>query len=85
MYAASGHELRKDWFGEDGKKGRHRRFSETLRPADEEESGIIAGLPTRTFCMRCRFSLQESAVERQKLPVSKEKSFQRSPGTDNPS
>ena len=33
MYAASGHELRKDWYGDDGTKGRHRRFAETLRPA----------------------------------------------------
>ncbi len=48
MYAASGHELRKDWFGEDGKKGRHRRLSETLRPADEE-SGIIAGVTNTDF------------------------------------
>jgi hypothetical protein len=48
MYAASGHELRKDWFGEDGKKGRHRRLSETLRPADEE-TGIIAGVTNTDF------------------------------------
>jgi hypothetical protein len=48
MYAASGHELRKDWFGEDGKKGRHRRLSETLRPADED-SGIIAGVTNTDF------------------------------------
>ena len=34
MYAASGHELRKDWYGDDGTKGRHRRLAETLRPAD---------------------------------------------------
>ena len=33
MYAASGHELRKDWYGDDGTKGRHRRLAETLRPA----------------------------------------------------
>ena len=26
MYAASGHELRKDWYGDDGTKGRHRRL-----------------------------------------------------------
>jgi hypothetical protein len=48
MYAASGHELRKDWFGEDGKKGRHRRLSETLRPADED-SGIITGVTNTDF------------------------------------
>jgi hypothetical protein len=48
MYAASGHELRKDWYGYDGKKGRHRRLSETLRPADEE-TGIIAGVTNTDF------------------------------------
>ena len=26
MYAASGHELRKDWYGDDGIKGRHRAW-----------------------------------------------------------
>ncbi len=36
MYAASGYELRKDWYGDDGTKGRHRRFVETLRPAGTE-------------------------------------------------
>ncbi len=51
MYAASGHELRKDWYGDDGKKGRHRRLSETLRPADEE-TGIIAGV-TNTDFLHC--------------------------------
>jgi hypothetical protein len=29
MYAASGYELRKDWYGDDGTKGRHRRLAET--------------------------------------------------------
>jgi hypothetical protein len=48
MYAASGHELRKDWYGEDGVKGRHRRFAETLRPADAE-AGIIAGVSNTDF------------------------------------
>jgi hypothetical protein len=48
MYAASGHELRKDWYGEDGKKGRHRRFAETLRPADAD-SGIIAEVSNTDF------------------------------------
>ena len=45
MYAASGHELRKDWYGsDDATKGRHRRFVETLRPADADVKGIIAGV-----------------------------------------
>ena len=40
MYAASGHELRKDWYGDDTTKGRHRRFTEALRPAGMD-TGII--------------------------------------------
>ena len=48
MYAASGHELRKDWYGDEATKGRHRRFAETLRPADEE-TGIIAGVGNTDF------------------------------------
>ena len=48
MYAASGHELRKDWYGDDGTKGRHRRFAETLRPAGAE-TGIIAEVANTDF------------------------------------
>jgi hypothetical protein len=48
MYAADGHELRKDWYGDDTHKGRHRRFVDTLRPADSE-AGIIAGVGNTDF------------------------------------
>jgi hypothetical protein len=48
MYAASGHELRKDWYGDEATKGRHRRFAETLRPAGQE-TGIIAGVSNTDF------------------------------------
>jgi len=48
MYAASGHELRKDWYGDDGSKGRHRRLAQKLRP-DGEETGIIAGVSNTDF------------------------------------
>lgn len=48
MYAADGHELRKDWYGDDVTKGRHRRFADTLRPADSE-AGIIAGVSNTDF------------------------------------
>jgi hypothetical protein len=48
MYAADGHELRKDWYGDDGHKGRHRRFVDALRPADSEE-GIIANVGNTDF------------------------------------
>lgn len=48
MYAADGHELRKDWYGDDANPGRHRRFVNTLRPADSE-AGIIAGVGNTDF------------------------------------
>lgn len=48
MYAADGHELRKDWYGDDVNKGRHRRFMDTLRPADSE-AGIIANVGNTDF------------------------------------
>lgn len=48
MYAAAGHELRKDWYGDEEKTGRHRRFSETLRPHDAD-TGIIAGVSNTDF------------------------------------
>lgn len=48
MYAADGHELRKDWYGDDAIKGRHRRFVDTLRPADSE-TGIIANVSNTDF------------------------------------
>lgn len=48
MYAAEGHELRKDWYGDDSTKGRHRRFVDTLRSADSE-AGIIAGVGNTDF------------------------------------
>lgn len=51
MYAASGHELRKDWYGIEGDesvKGRHRRLAETLRPAGQE-TGILAETSNTDF------------------------------------
>jgi hypothetical protein len=48
MYAASGHELRKDWYGDDRLPGRHKRFSEALRPAGQDH-GIIAAVANTDF------------------------------------
>jgi hypothetical protein len=48
MYAADGHELRKDWFGNENAKGRQSRFVETLRPAGAT-SGIIANVTNTDF------------------------------------
>src|SRR5208283_5448377 len=41
MYAADGHELRKDWYGKGSEKGRQHRFVETLRHGGQDK-GIIA-------------------------------------------
>ncbi len=48
MYAADGHELRKDWYGDEAHKGRHRRFVDTLRPADSQ-TGIISNVSNTDF------------------------------------
>ncbi len=48
MYAASGHELRKDWYGDEKTKGRHRRLADTLRLADSE-TGILAEVSNTDF------------------------------------
>jgi hypothetical protein len=48
MYAAEGHELRKDWYGDDKQKGRYRRFVDTMRPADSE-AGILTNVSNTDF------------------------------------
>jgi hypothetical protein len=48
MYAASGHELRKDWYGDGEKPGRHGRLAEMLRPHDAD-TGIVAGVSNTDF------------------------------------
>lgn len=48
MYAAEGHELRKDWYGDDGTAGRHRRLADTVRLADSE-IGIVGGVSNTDF------------------------------------
>ena len=48
MYAASGHELRKDWYGDDQVKGRHRRLADVLRPPGSD-TGILAAVSNTDF------------------------------------
>lgn len=48
MYAASGHELRKDWYGDDEIKGRQARLADALRIADTDQ-GILAGVSNTDF------------------------------------
>ncbi|RCL90162.1 DUF262 domain-containing protein [Hyphomonas sp.] len=48
MYAASGHELRKDWYGDGKQKGRRQRLKDALRTADTD-AGILAGVGNTDF------------------------------------
>jgi hypothetical protein len=48
MYAASGHELRKDWYGDGLTPARHQRLVETLRPAGQKR-GSIADVSNTDF------------------------------------
>ena len=48
MYAAEGHELRKDWYGSGDAKGRQQRFAEYLRPADSD-TGILDKVSNTDF------------------------------------
>lgn len=48
MYAADGHELRKDWYGSDTDKGRHRRLVQTLCPPGQD-AGILASVSNTDF------------------------------------
>jgi len=47
-YAANGHELRKDWYGKDGKSGRQGLFRETLR-FPGQRAGIIGEVSNTDF------------------------------------
>ncbi|MFJ5486143.1 DUF262 domain-containing protein [Hansschlegelia beijingensis] len=48
MYAADGHELRKDWYGDVATKGRHRRFAEAMRPPGQD-TGILLNVANTDF------------------------------------
>lgn len=48
MYAAEGHELRKDWYGDGKTRGRQQRFKEILR-ASGSEPGILSGVANTDF------------------------------------
>ncbi|WP_062014893.1 DUF262 domain-containing protein [Aureimonas sp. AU4] len=48
MYAADGHELRKDWYGKGAEKGRQHRLLETLRPGNQTR-GIVSNVSNTDF------------------------------------
>lgn len=76
MYAAEGHELRKDWYGDDMTKGRRSRFKEALRPPGEDE-GIIAGISNTDFLQAVslfytrdrRLAAEKAGKEGKELPA----------------
>lgn len=48
MYAAHGHELRKDWYGKGDENGRHSRLTETLRYGGQD-AGILQNVSNTDF------------------------------------
>jgi hypothetical protein len=48
MYAADGHELRKDWYGDGETAGRHHRLADTLRPPGAD-AGILVNVSNTDF------------------------------------
>lgn len=48
MYAAAGHELRRDWYGKQGETGRQHRLAGAMRPAGQDV-GIVAGVSNTDF------------------------------------
>lgn len=74
MYAADGHELRKDWYGNDEQKGRH-DDSWTLsdRPTPKQE--LSPTLATPTFFRQFRCSIHGTAAAKRNVPAKRVKSF----------
>ena len=76
MYAASGHELRKDWYGDDQTQGRHRRLVQALRPAGSDK-GIVAGVSNTDFLQaislfytrECRRAAEAAGKQGKELPA----------------
>jgi hypothetical protein len=76
MYAADGHELRRDWYGDDHVPGRHKRFTNAYRLADAE-AGIIAGVGNTDFLQAValfytrqrRLDAQQAGKQGKELPA----------------
>jgi hypothetical protein len=76
MYAAVGHELRKDWYGDDHTEGRHHRFVEALRPAGAKR-GILGEVSNTDFLQAislfytrdCRRAAEAAGKQGKELPA----------------
>lgn len=67
IYAADGHELRKDWYGDEKSQGRQQRFSEAYRLADRKQ-GIISNVSNTDFLQVISlFYTRDKRREAQKL------------------
>ena len=80
MYAASGHELRKDWYGDGQTPGRHQRLAGALGPAAGAKTGIIAGVGNTDFLQAislfytcdCRRAAEAAGKQGKELPAVSE-------------
>ena len=79
MYAASGHELRRDWYGDDSTKGRHRRLAETLRPAVQTPALSLPCLIPTSF-KRCRCFILVTGAGTRNAPANRGRSCPPSSG-----
>lgn len=84
MYAADGHELRKDWYGSETLKGRHSRLQEALRPATSDAGDAGEREQHRLPTHHLRFSIPASVDARRSRRASKARNCQQSQGTDKP-
>ena len=75
MYAAEGHELRKDWYGKGGEKGRLHRFVETLRQGGQDK-GIISEVSNTDFFRPSRCSTIATVAVRPRPRASKARTCQ---------
>jgi hypothetical protein len=73
MYAASGHELRKDWYGDEQTPGRHHRLTRLFDPPGLRAASLPA-LATPIFFKPSRSSTRAIVGALRKLPASRGKS-----------
>jgi Protein of unknown function DUF262 len=76
MYAAAGHRLRKDWYGEDGDKGRHGASQKCSARLDRTPASSPP-CPTRISFRRSRCSTLASDDARPRMLANRVKSYPR--------
>ncbi len=81
MYAAEGHELRKDWYGDDCARKGATAVSWTRCGLRTREAGIIAGVSNTDFLQASRCSTHASGDARPSTRASRARSCRPSPAT----